>query len=328
MTKQCVILAGGLDGRSPSGAWLAGGGARLLETLLTEAARRGFDDVLILAGEGGDALAAFLDERGLKRGAEVLVAPAASGAAGALAAARPRLSGDCLLLDGGGWFDFNWLDLIASAEGEGAIAALALRAVPDAKGARTYALDLDGRIAPLGLDAGKPALVSGGVAYLRRGALAGLPASGSFDADILPDLARKGTLRGRCYSGSFAGFGAPDGLAPSRRRPAVFFDRDGVLNIDRGYVHASHQVEWVEGAKEAVKACNDNGAYVFVVTNQAGVAKGLIARSMWWSCTPGWWTSSGRPAPRSTTGAIARSTPKPSSPRIAAHIRGGSPIPA
>jgi D-glycero-D-manno-heptose 1,7-bisphosphate phosphatase len=59
-----------------------------------------------------------------------------------------------------------------------------------------------------------------------------------------------------------------------RRRPAVFLDRDGVLNVDHGYVHAPEQVEWVPGAKEAVKLWNDAGCYVFVVTNQAGVAKG------------------------------------------------------
>ena len=61
----------------------------------------------------------------------------------------------------------------------------------------------------------------------------------------------------------------------SRRRPAVFLDRDGVLNVERGYVHAPQEVEWVLGAKAAVKLLNDAGFYVFVVTNQAGVAKGL-----------------------------------------------------
>jgi len=58
------------------------------------------------------------------------------------------------------------------------------------------------------------------------------------------------------------------------RRPAVFLDRDGVLNVDHGYAHAPHQIEWAPGAKEAVKLFNDKGYYVFVVTNQAGVAKG------------------------------------------------------
>jgi D-glycero-D-manno-heptose 1,7-bisphosphate phosphatase len=58
-------------------------------------------------------------------------------------------------------------------------------------------------------------------------------------------------------------------------RPAVFFDRDGVLNRDTGYVHRPEQFEWIDGAKDAVKACNQHGAFVFVVTNQSGVARGL-----------------------------------------------------
>jgi D-glycero-D-manno-heptose 1,7-bisphosphate phosphatase len=58
-------------------------------------------------------------------------------------------------------------------------------------------------------------------------------------------------------------------------RPAVFFDRDGVLNVDRGYVSNRKNFEWIKGAIEAVKTVNDAGYYVFVATNQSGVARGL-----------------------------------------------------
>jgi D-glycero-D-manno-heptose 1,7-bisphosphate phosphatase len=61
------------------------------------------------------------------------------------------------------------------------------------------------------------------------------------------------------------------------RRPAVFLDRDGVLNVDHGYVHAPDQFEWIPGAKSAVRLLNEAGYLVFVVTNQAGVAKGLYS---------------------------------------------------
>lgn len=59
------------------------------------------------------------------------------------------------------------------------------------------------------------------------------------------------------------------------KRPAVFFDRDGVLNEDSGYVFEISKLRWLDGAREAIKAANDAGYFVFVVTNQSGVARGL-----------------------------------------------------
>lgn len=62
--------------------------------------------------------------------------------------------------------------------------------------------------------------------------------------------------------------------APLRPRPAVFFDRDGVLNDDAGYTHRVEDLHWTESARQAIKFCNEAGYYVFVVTNQAGIAHG------------------------------------------------------
>jgi len=57
-------------------------------------------------------------------------------------------------------------------------------------------------------------------------------------------------------------------------KPALFLDRDGVLNEDRGYVHRWEDFQWVEGARETVAAFNAAGWLVIVVTNQSGVGRG------------------------------------------------------
>lgn len=56
---------------------------------------------------------------------------------------------------------------------------------------------------------------------------------------------------------------------------AVILDRDGVLNKDdAGYTHRIEDLQLIEGSAEAVRLLNDNGYYVFVVSNQSGVGRG------------------------------------------------------
>ena len=56
---------------------------------------------------------------------------------------------------------------------------------------------------------------------------------------------------------------------------AFFFDRDGTINVEVGYLYEFDKFTWIEGAVEAIKFCNDNNYLVIVVTNQSGVARGF-----------------------------------------------------
>ena len=63
-------------------------------------------------------------------------------------------------------------------------------------------------------------------------------------------------------------------MITTTKNKAVFFDRDGTLNVDVGYLHRPEDFIWIEGAKEAIKYVNDKGYLAILVTNQSGVARG------------------------------------------------------
>jgi D-glycero-D-manno-heptose 1,7-bisphosphate phosphatase len=57
-------------------------------------------------------------------------------------------------------------------------------------------------------------------------------------------------------------------------RPALFLDRDGVINVDHGYVSKPGDFEFVPGIAELCRRAKELGYLVFVVTNQAGIGRG------------------------------------------------------
>ena len=57
-------------------------------------------------------------------------------------------------------------------------------------------------------------------------------------------------------------------------RKALFLDRDGVINVDRGYVHLPRQTEWIPGIFELCRSASELGYLLVVITNQAGIARG------------------------------------------------------
>lgn len=289
MLRQAVILVGGPGTRPGERSktvprpMLPVGGRPFLDTLIDEIARYDvFDEILLLAGHKAEIIQSRYE--GTVRGrARITVAPAPAplGTAGALLHAKDLLQERFLLLNGDSFFDFNILDLAARAGTS--LVHMALRA--DVAGDRYGRVLLDGDrvrsfIAP-GQGAAGP--VNAGVYVLDRSIVgrANAPPA-SLEQDIFPALAAAGAMTGTTYRGYFIDIGVHDDLARADvelnerlRRPAVFFDRDGVLNHDYGYTFEASKLQWIEGAREAVKAVNDAGCFAFVVTNQSGVARGF-----------------------------------------------------
>lgn len=60
---------------------------------------------------------------------------------------------------------------------------------------------------------------------------------------------------------------------------AVFLDRDGTINTDVDYLSSPDQIEFIPGSIDAIRELNALGVKVIVVTNQSGIARGLLTET-------------------------------------------------
>jgi len=291
---QCAVLVGGLGARfgTPTAdtpkPMLPCGDRPFLAWLLRELVRFGVTEFLLLT----HCLSAEVERAAhdivgaLPRQARVTISeqPGRAGTGGAIYHARDRLDERFLLCNGDSLLDCNLAQLLATAarDNESVTGRMVLRQSGDASRFGVARLDGDRitgffeRPSP-----GTGGIVSAGIYVFRRGLVDSLSPQCSMEADVLPHLAAAGVLHGTLSDGCFHDIGAPEDFARVQaqiphllRRRAVFFDRDGVLNIDHGYVGTRERFEWMPGALEAIRYVTEARWHVFVVTNQSGVARG------------------------------------------------------
>jgi D,D-heptose 1,7-bisphosphate phosphatase len=221
-------------------------GKPLLTWRMRELQRFGVTDFIVL-GVAGEAAQSALDHAsfGLPKPPQLRFGPA-----GLWREVMPHLNARFLLCQAEMLFDGNLAVLLADF-------------AQDATGTPFRALVHMGNDAPCGLWAVECAGLNPDAAI--AGALGGaacVTRTNGFLADLRTD------------AGVHA---ATHDLPAIAHRPALFLDRDGVLNHDHGYVGTREKWDWIPGALEAVKLATDHGWHVFVVTNQSGVARGLYS---------------------------------------------------
>lgn len=67
--------------------------------------------------------------------------------------------------------------------------------------------------------------------------------------------------------------------------PAIFLDRDGVINVDTGYVYLVDDFKFIDGVIDALLQLKQKGYLLVVVTNQSGIARGLFTEEQFMSLT-------------------------------------------
>ena len=294
--RQCVILVGGMGTRLGSltaatpKPVLAVGDRPFLAWLLRELQRYAFDEAILLCGYLSDTLKEVVDHitTSLPRKMRIIhaVEPVRAGTGGALYHASHLLDDRFLLCNGDSLLDCNLAPFLAagSTDGPEITGRLLLRHLPDTSryGVVTTNVDIvTGFHERAENQAPTPGTINGGVYVFNRRILDHVTEICSLERDVLPRLAQDGQLRATTGEGYFIDIGIPADLEraqtelPRRlHRPALFLDRDGVINVDHGHVGTRDRFEFTPTARQAIAHATNAGCHVFIVTNQSGVARG------------------------------------------------------
>lgn len=294
--RQCAILVGGLGTRlgvltaTTPKPLMPCGDRPFLAWLMREMQRFGIEEFVLLAGHLSEEIERQVAaiQQHLPKPARVIVSvePFRAGTGGALHHARHHLDERFLLCNGDSIFACN-------------LARFFGRALSDPTGGNWILLrevdDLDRygavELAPDGTHVAafhpvaqsrQPGLINSGIYLLDHSVFDHVSEACSFETDVMPRLAAHGTLKGMVLEGYFRDIGLPGDLTEAGRelphqllRPAVFLDRDGVINVDQGWVGTQDRFVWTLRVFEALRRLTDDGFHVFIVTNQSGVARGL-----------------------------------------------------
>jgi len=293
---QAVCLVGGRGTRlgsltdSTPKPLLEVGGRPFLDYLVHEARRFGLTRLTLLSGyQSGEIERRYDGQCFGQLTVEVVPEPEPAGTAGALVNAGQRLDEAFFLLNGDSYFDFNWLSLATVLQNrEGGDWTMHAALASGIEGSRYGRVQVDnGKVRGFQEKGAGDEPINAGIYLVKRRLLEsikGVPCS--LEREILPGLAERGQLLGTAARGSFIDIGIPADFARAQellpsfmQRPAAFLDRDGILNRDDGYVHKAEDIVWIDGAIETVRWLNEMGFYVFVITNQGGVAHGYYEES-------------------------------------------------
>jgi D-glycero-D-manno-heptose 1,7-bisphosphate phosphatase len=124
-----------------------------------------------------------------------------------------------------------------------------------------------------------------GYAVWKKSVLELLPRQDALVEEVYPQLAERKQLLAYMTDHRYYSVGSPERLSLTdsflAQRPAIILDRDGVLNQKppkAQYVRNVTEFRWLEGAKEALCLLTKAGYKIIVVSNQAGIARGLMTK--------------------------------------------------
>tara|TARA_B100000963_G_scaffold356741_1_gene377493 strand:- start:2080 stop:3249 length:1170 start_codon:yes stop_codon:yes gene_type:complete len=292
LTNQAVIFCGGLGSRISKitkkipKPLIRVNGKPVIEHIIKNFSRFGINETLLLCGYKNFLFKKKYHNKklfGIK--IKCINENKLLGTSGALLNSKKYLKKYFLLCNGDTFFDINLNDLIMNFHKEKkAISYIALKKMK--MNTRYDALNLNKKNQ---INFGKKykfVSINSGIAVVKKDIIKYLHKSGSLEKIVFPKLIKKKKLYGKIYNNDFIDMGTyedlkrmPSFLKKISFKPALFLDRDGVLNKDIGYLYKSQDFIWKPKIIEFIKKYNNSNFYVFVITNQSGIGRGFYSET-------------------------------------------------
>ncbi|WP_075780558.1 HAD-IIIA family hydrolase [Marinitoga sp. 1137] len=300
MIKQAVILAGGLGTRLKSVVrdipkpMALIGDKPFLEHQVNILKENGFEKVLLLTGYKSEIIEDYFKdgkEFGIKIEYSKEQEPLGTG--GAVFNAWKKLDEKFILLNGDTFFDIQYEIVFDFINEKKANALIVLRFSEDISRYGFVEIDENYKITKF-IEKGKlpenriDGYINGGIYYFKKDILKKYYEQYknqkiSIETDIFPKLIEENKLYGLPTGGKFIDIGIPEDYQKAQkiipewikkeRKPGLFIDRDGTIIEDSGYVHGTN-LKFIDKTFDIIKKAKEEGKYVIIITNQAGIAKG------------------------------------------------------
>ena len=286
--KEAIILAGGKGTRLRSviknipKPMATISGKPFLEILIELFENKGIEHFIISVGYLSDHIIDYFKQKKLNVKITFSVEKEPLGTGGAIRLAMNKIKGDyALILNGDSYFnvELNALNLMQDVK----------KPIIFCR----YANDVSryGKVIVNGNKIEKfaeknsngPGIINGGVYILPKKMFENYPLHTNFsiESELSKNLTKNNYARAIVSDGYFIDIGIPEDYKRAQtelrkivKKKALFLDRDGVINVDKGYVHTPEQCVFINGIKNLLQNAKKLNYIIIIITNQSGIGRG------------------------------------------------------
>jgi len=214
---------------------------------------------------------------------EVIAEKKILGTGGAIYNLRKRIENDFILMNGDTFFPINLKKFFESSDSKKIIHV----ALTNRKNYRSNSQLINlkfNKKNELHVSENKTKYMNGGIYFVRRKIFSYMNKKVfSLEEFLTKDLIDKGLVSANFFKEPFIDIGTPNKLNQASKflkqfyyKPAVIFDRDNTLIYDNGYTHKAKDLVFKPKILNYLKVLSDKNIFLFIVTNQAGIGKGIF----------------------------------------------------